>query len=225
MIGCLMLKGRLSNSLFWHANAPYTFQFSRPPFILERSLLHGICLVLFVCRVDPWETQQSGWTETVKVLAHLQQKVGCESSAQKPQVKLLCGGDLLESFATPGLWKDEDVSLLFRECCHLLYWLTERSFWSRNQYARSYIAQANWSWNWSDDLSKHRVSMCKPAREYTLRALFMHTRLVLRLLYISHLFVCFVCASALATHTIIMSCTLLPCDFGWPNGCFHSVWV
>ena len=25
------------------------------------------------------------------------------------QLKLLCGGDLLESFAVPGLWKDEDV--------------------------------------------------------------------------------------------------------------------
>ena len=31
------------------------------------------------------------------------------------QLKLLCGADLLESFATPGLWKGEDVgySLLF----------------------------------------------------------------------------------------------------------------
>lgn len=26
-----------------------------------------------------------------------------------PSVKLLCGGDMLESFAVPGLWKDEDV--------------------------------------------------------------------------------------------------------------------
>ena len=26
------------------------------------------------------------------------------------QVKLLCGADLLESFATPGLWMEEDVS-------------------------------------------------------------------------------------------------------------------
>lgn len=29
----------------------------------------------------------------------------------KVTVKLLCGADLLESFATPGLWSDEDVSL------------------------------------------------------------------------------------------------------------------
>lgn len=28
------------------------------------------------------------------------------------QVKLLCGGDLLESFGTPGLWSNEDVCFL-----------------------------------------------------------------------------------------------------------------
>ena len=73
-------------------------------------------LVLTVCRVDPWESQQSGWNETVKVLTHLQQKVGCESNGVKPQVKLLCGADLLESFATPGLWKDQDVSCSVAVC-------------------------------------------------------------------------------------------------------------
>ena len=60
-------------------------------------------------RVDPWESEQSGWTETVKVLTHLQQKVVDESSGQA-QLKFLCGADLLESFATPGLWKAKDVS-------------------------------------------------------------------------------------------------------------------
>ena len=28
------------------------------------------------------------------------------------QIKLLCGADLLESFGTPGLWSDDDVSRL-----------------------------------------------------------------------------------------------------------------
>ena len=28
-------------------------------------------------------------------------------------VKLLCGADLLESFATPGLWSDEDVCIIY----------------------------------------------------------------------------------------------------------------
>lgn len=26
-------------------------------------------------------------------------------------IRLLCGADLLESFAVPGLWKDDDVSI------------------------------------------------------------------------------------------------------------------
>lgn len=34
-------------------------------------------------------------------------KNGCSGPVQ---VKLLCGADLLESFGTPGLWSDEDVS-------------------------------------------------------------------------------------------------------------------
>ena len=44
------------------------------------------------------------------------------------QIKLLCGGDLLESFATVGLWADEDVSvhklLLFVSFC--FFWVFER---------------------------------------------------------------------------------------------------
>ena len=30
---------------------------------------------------------------------------------ERLHMKLLCGGDLLESFGKPGLWKDEDVSV------------------------------------------------------------------------------------------------------------------
>jgi hypothetical protein len=35
-----------------------------------------------------------------------------ESESENVQLKLLCGGDLLESFAVPGLWKDEDVCII-----------------------------------------------------------------------------------------------------------------
>ena len=43
------------------------------------------------------------------------------------QIKLLCGGDLLESFATPGLWSEEDVSFFplmffFFHVC-LFFWI------------------------------------------------------------------------------------------------------
>jgi hypothetical protein len=36
--------------------------------------------------------------------------MGGDAQDGSVQVKLLCGADLLESFGTPGLWKDEDVS-------------------------------------------------------------------------------------------------------------------
>lgn len=32
------------------------------------------------------------------------------SCGETVQIKLLCGADLLESFGTPGLWADDDVS-------------------------------------------------------------------------------------------------------------------
>ena len=41
---------------------------------------------------------------------HINNKEECEH--ENVQLKLLCGGDLLESFAVPGLWKDEDVCMI-----------------------------------------------------------------------------------------------------------------
>jgi len=69
--------------------------------------------------LDTWECQQTTWLETAKVLAHhkqnltnLSRKRKLEESAlenDSVEVKLLCGADLLESFGTPGLWKDADI--------------------------------------------------------------------------------------------------------------------
>lgn len=52
---------------------------------------------------DPSVKRQRGEGST-PWLTHL------STSADQVSVKLLCGADLLESFAKPGLWKDEDVS-------------------------------------------------------------------------------------------------------------------
>ncbi|XP_062363536.1 nicotinamide/nicotinic acid mononucleotide adenylyltransferase 1 isoform X2 [Cinclus cinclus] len=91
--------------------------------------------------VDDWESCQSEWLETVKVLRHHHQKLlsaGVSNSLQDavpitklgrkrkqepnrhepikkksqsvPQVKLLCGSDMLESFGVPNLWKLEDIA-------------------------------------------------------------------------------------------------------------------
>ncbi|KAM9686428.1 nicotinamide/nicotinic acid mononucleotide adenylyltransferase 1 isoform 2-T6 [Trichechus inunguis] len=95
--------------------------------------------------VDTWESLQSEWVETAKVLRHHQEKLeasNCDNRqdsptlerpgrkrkwteqrqdfSQKkspqpkmkgmPEVKLLCGADLLESFGIPSLWKSEDIA-------------------------------------------------------------------------------------------------------------------
>lgn len=85
-------------------------------------------------KFSDWEINQDQWSRTKLVLEHHQNCLNnfinsrnnnpdCDEDSPQwfPQksllrndlikVKLLCGADLLESFAVPGLWKDEDVSL------------------------------------------------------------------------------------------------------------------
>lgn len=81
-------------------------------------------------RISDWECQQESWTRTRNTLQYHQNYLnsllsdlnGVTSSMpswlpenikhQKGpiKIKLLCGADLLESFATPGLWDPDDVS-------------------------------------------------------------------------------------------------------------------
>ncbi|XP_058807795.1 uncharacterized protein LOC131673650 isoform X2 [Phymastichus coffea] len=90
-------------------------------------------------RLSTWEMRQQGWTRTRACLQHHQSILNAvvpnqsdansnsidnedldwlsenvrnnDSEGQTPiQIKLLCGGDLLESFATPGLWAEEDIA-------------------------------------------------------------------------------------------------------------------
>ncbi|XP_036122251.1 nicotinamide/nicotinic acid mononucleotide adenylyltransferase 3 isoform X1 [Molossus molossus] len=75
-------------------------------------------------RADPWESEQAQWMETVKVLRHhhkellrpLSQEEGPDQGravspvpAAVPELKLLCGADVLKTFQTPDLWKDEHI--------------------------------------------------------------------------------------------------------------------
>ncbi|XP_046448466.1 nicotinamide/nicotinic acid mononucleotide adenylyltransferase 1-like [Daphnia pulex] len=76
--------------------------------------------------ISEWETQQEGWTRTAESLKFYKKALNDINSefdwAKKIQakmldkefplninLKLLCGADLIESFAVPGLWKDEDI--------------------------------------------------------------------------------------------------------------------
>ncbi|XP_023446230.2 nicotinamide/nicotinic acid mononucleotide adenylyltransferase 3 [Dasypus novemcinctus] len=87
-------------------------------------------------RVDPWESEQMQWMETVKVLRHHRSQLlrrpppeeapgraGAPGSRPRqeplpaaaavapavPELKLLCGADVLKSFQTPHLWKDAHI--------------------------------------------------------------------------------------------------------------------
>ncbi|XP_073969979.1 nicotinamide mononucleotide adenylyltransferase isoform X2 [Rhodnius prolixus] len=89
--------------------------------------------------LSDWECNQEGWLPTRQVLQYHQNKLNsclnsnemtgnkrslsdsdvpqwiqqaqkfCQNNMSSIKVKLLCGGDLLESFGTPGLWKDCDI--------------------------------------------------------------------------------------------------------------------
>lgn len=90
-------------------------------------------------KVDPWESEQEEWVETAKVVRHHHEELlmsgQCKDEADHvkkgkkrklraseggvsekllntavPELKLLCGADLLESFGTPNLWKEEDIA-------------------------------------------------------------------------------------------------------------------
>lgn len=76
--------------------------------------------------MDSWEVSQKDWTRTRNALEHFHETLNSAgpSSAKKStdaaenttedddeiHIRLLCGGDLLESFAKPGLWADEDLN-------------------------------------------------------------------------------------------------------------------
>ncbi|XP_068426725.1 nicotinamide/nicotinic acid mononucleotide adenylyltransferase 3 [Clinocottus analis] len=76
--------------------------------------------------VDEWESQQPDWTETAVtmryhyggILNKYEESTGTHDDSSgnpvslpspRPQLKLLCGADFLETFKIPGLWQDDHV--------------------------------------------------------------------------------------------------------------------
>ncbi|XP_021748655.1 nicotinamide/nicotinic acid mononucleotide adenylyltransferase-like [Chenopodium quinoa] len=67
--------------------------------------------------VDAWEAKQSSYQRTLTVLTRVKSFL-CENGLVSPgslRVMLVCGSDLLESFATPGVWIPEQVQALCRD--------------------------------------------------------------------------------------------------------------
>ncbi|XP_019870564.2 nicotinamide/nicotinic acid mononucleotide adenylyltransferase 3 isoform X2 [Aethina tumida] len=86
-------------------------------------------------KLSDWECKQETWSRTREVLQYHQNQINSylhnnRNEGNKDEctwlpvnelknatpgtvtVKLLCGGDLLESFGTPGLWSDEDIAAI-----------------------------------------------------------------------------------------------------------------
>ncbi|KAF4521650.1 hypothetical protein B566_EDAN009383 [Ephemera danica] len=70
-------------------------------------------------RLSDWESTQEEWSETKKVLYHHQRREehawlteNIVNSEGPVKVMLLCGGDMLDSFGTPGLWKACDIETI-----------------------------------------------------------------------------------------------------------------
>ncbi|XP_057354584.1 nicotinamide/nicotinic acid mononucleotide adenylyltransferase 3 isoform X1 [Manis pentadactyla] len=81
-------------------------------------------------QVDSWESEQTQWMETVKVLRHHHRELlralpptegpdhgtpASRAPAAVPEVKFLCGADILKSFQTPNLWKDSDIEEIVKK--------------------------------------------------------------------------------------------------------------
>ena len=76
-------------------------------------------------KVSDWEVRQEGWTRTRAVLDSYTKIANTESADWLPPLgsesqgpisfKLLCGADLLESFAVPNLWDEEDLTTIVRD--------------------------------------------------------------------------------------------------------------
>jgi nicotinamide mononucleotide adenylyltransferase len=63
--------------------------------------------------VDAWEASQPIYIRTAKVLDHFQEelsKIKLTNSSKPYRIMLVAGGDLIQSFAVPNLWKEDDVA-------------------------------------------------------------------------------------------------------------------
>lgn len=80
-------------------------------------------------KCSKWEAEQTCWTRTRAVLDQYKSQIietmksdsqsyewipDLSKAIDSPRLLLVCGGDLLETFSTPGLWQDEDIREIVR---------------------------------------------------------------------------------------------------------------
>lgn len=61
--------------------------------------------------VDDWEPRHTAWVPTRQVLDHFEEQL-TKVLGSRPEIWLVCGSDLLDSFNTPGLWAEEDMDII-----------------------------------------------------------------------------------------------------------------
>ncbi|XP_076913002.1 nicotinamide/nicotinic acid mononucleotide adenylyltransferase-like [Bidens hawaiensis] len=84
---------------------------------------HRISMCQLACKssdfimVDTWEANQSSYQRSLTVLSRIR-SFFCDNGlipSALLRVMLVCGSDLLESFARPGVWIPEQVRTIFRD--------------------------------------------------------------------------------------------------------------
>lgn len=68
-----------------------------------------------VLELSDWECAQPQWTPTVRVLRHHQQVIDANHNTTKGSIRLVCSGDLFESFGNESLWAEEELEEILRD--------------------------------------------------------------------------------------------------------------
>jgi len=82
-------------------------------------------------KCSKWEAEQSQWIRTRQVLDEYSNQLAemaktgsgpnwlpnikLDDKEELPQIFLVCGGDLIETFSVPGLWQETDITAIVRD--------------------------------------------------------------------------------------------------------------
>lgn len=89
--------------------------------------------------VDPWEASQAEYQRTAVVLEHFDQELNQgpiggirlrNGSRAKVKIVLLAGGDLIESFGSPGVWAPQDLHVILGRFGCLIIERTGSDVWA-----------------------------------------------------------------------------------------------
>jgi nicotinamide mononucleotide adenylyltransferase len=64
-------------------------------------------------KLDRWEAMKDDWTLTLDVLRHHREELQSVYGSDV-QLMFLCGGDLVESFLIPGVWREDHVRFFWK---------------------------------------------------------------------------------------------------------------